>query len=141
MILGRNHLILLCDTDSQNSSKQIWIELVGTNDHSFHTFFNFVFKKLKHFVNHFWFWWYVIQHPFTKIFNLLHTHSKEIFCLLHVFWCEIFNILFIFNAIFDGLQGVGCKIRVGSFGIGSSKMLLFCSTNLVASKACIKSAF
>ena len=36
MILGRHHLILLSDTESQNSSKQIWSVLVGTNYLSFH---------------------------------------------------------------------------------------------------------
>ena len=45
-----------------------------------------------------------------------------------------------FVAIFDNLQGVGCKTGVGSFGIDSSKMLLVSSTNLAASKACINSA-
>ena len=42
-------------------------------------FFNFIFKSLKHFVNHFWFWWYVIKQQFTKIFNLLF-----IYCLSFV---------------------------------------------------------
>ena len=42
-------------------------------------FCNFVFKRLKNFVNHFWFWWYVIQQPLANIFNLLHIHSKEFF--------------------------------------------------------------
>ena len=141
MILGRNRLILLFDTESQNSSKQIWIVMVGTKYLSFINFFNFVFKRLKHLINHFWFWWYVIQQSFTKIFNLLHIHSKEFFCLFHVFAEIFFNILFFFQRDINGLQGVGCKTGVGSFGIDSSKMLLFCSTNLVASKACINSAF
>ena len=40
-------------------------------------------------VNHFWFWWYVIQQPFTKIFTLLHTLSKEIFYILFDFRRDI----------------------------------------------------
>ena len=71
MVLGHIHLILLFDTELQSSSMQIWTALVGTKYPSFHTFFNFLFKRLKHFVNHFWFWWYVIQQPFINIFNLL----------------------------------------------------------------------
>ena len=49
------------------------LNCVGWNKVSLfsYMFFNFVFKRLKHFVNHFWFWRYVIQQPFTKIFNLL----------------------------------------------------------------------
>ena len=76
MILGRNHLILLFDTESQNSSKQIWSVLVGTNYLSFHIFFK------KHFLKDFLFWWYVIQQPFTEIFYHLHTFSKDIFYIL-----------------------------------------------------------
>ena len=64
MILGRIRLLLLFDTESQSSSKQIWIVMV--------------FKRLKHCVNHFGFWWYVIQQPFTKFFSLLHTLREEI---------------------------------------------------------------
>ena len=78
-------------------------------------FLNVVFKRLKHFVNHFWFRWYIIQQPFTKIFNLLHTLVKIFF---------IFCLTFVER--FDGLQGVGCKTEVGSFRIDSPKMLLFC---------------
>ena len=124
MIRGRIHLILLFDSESQNSERLIWTVLVFVH------LFNFGFKRLKHFVNHFWFWWYVIQQPFTKIFNLFHALSNEIF---------VFCLTFV--VIFDGLQGVGCKTGVGSFEIDSSNMLLYCSNNLAASKACINSAF
>ena len=95
MILGRNHLILLFDTESQSSSKQIWIMLLGTKYLSFHKFFNFLFKRHKHFVNHFWLRWYVIQQPFTKIFNLLHTLNKEIFyiCLTFIMALDGFKVL------------------------------------------------
>ena len=112
--MGRNHLILLFDTESQSSSKQIWIVLVGTKYLSFVHFFNFVFNRLKHFVNHFWFSCYVIQQTFIKIFNLLHTLVKKFF---------IFSLTFVVS--FAGLQCAGCKSGVGSFRIGSSKMLLF----------------
>ena len=96
----------------------------------FDNFFNFVFERLDHFVNHFWFWRYVILQPFTKICNLLHALSNEIFFILLIFQRDIY-----------GLEGVGCKTEVGSFEIDSSNMLRFCSTNLAASKACINSAF
>ena len=103
MILGRIHLIILFHAELQRFSKQIWTELIGTEYPSFRTFFNFVFKRLKRLSTTFWFWWYVIQQPFTKIFNLLFMF---IFCLSFV-------------VTFDGLQSVGCKTGVGSFGIGS----------------------
>ena len=131
MIMGRIHLILSFYAESQNSSKQILTVLVGTNISLFIHFLNFVFKRLKHFDNHFWFWWYVIQQPLTKIFSLLHAFRNDFF---------VFRLTFI--VIFDGLQGVGCcKTGVGSFGIDSSNMLLFCSTYLAASKTCINCSF
>ena len=45
MILGCIHLILLFDTESQSSSKQIWTVLVETKYPSFHAFFNVVLKE------------------------------------------------------------------------------------------------
>ena len=93
-------------------------------------FFNFVFKRLKHFVNHFWFWWYVIQQPFNKIFNLLHSPSNE-----------FFGILLIFRRDISWTPVCFFKTGVRSFGIDSSEMLLVCFTNLAASKAFINSAF
>ena len=125
MILGRKHLILLFDTESHNSSKQIWSVLVGTNYLSFHKFLNFVFKRLKHFVNHFWFWWYVIQQHSPKSLIFCITIVKNLFFVLHVFAVKFLIFCLFFNAIFDSLQGVGCKTGVGSFGIGLSKMLIF----------------
>ena len=97
----------------------------------FINFVNFVFKRLMHCVNHFW--WHVIQQLFTKIVNLLHTPPPIVkkLCMFCLF----------FHAIFDGLPCVGYKTGVRSFGIDSSKLLLFCSTNLVAFKACINFAF
>ena len=140
MILDRMHFIHLFDTVSQTFSTQILTLSIGRKYLSFHTCFNFVFERVEHFVNYFWFWWYVIQQPITKIFDLLHTLSEEIFCRLQVFCSEIFLFCLTFVATFDHLQGVGCKTGMGSFGIGSSNMLLFCTTNLVASKVFITSA-
>ena len=125
MILGRNNLILLFDTESQNSSKQILSVLVGTNYLSFHKCFNFVFKRLKHFVNHFSFWWYVIQQPLIKslIFCIPVVKKFVVFCMIFVAKFLIFCLTFV--ELFDGLQCVGFKTGVGLFGIGSSKMLFF----------------
>ena len=53
-ILGRIHLILLFDAVSQSFSKQIWIVLIETKYPSFRNFY-FIFERIKHFVNHFWF--------------------------------------------------------------------------------------
>ena len=131
MILGHIHLILLFDTELQNSSKQIWTILVETKYPSFIHLPNFVFERVNHFVNHFLFWRYVIQQPLTKIFNLLHFLSKEIFLI----FCLSFVVTF------DGLQHVGYKTGVGSFEFDSPKMILVCSTNLTASNACINSTF
>ena len=72
---------------------------------------------------------------------LVNSHSsKSVFhCIPLVMKFCMFCLFFV--AIFDSLQGVGCKARVGSFRIGSSKILLVCSTNLAASKACNNSPF
>ena len=122
MILGRNYLNLLFDTDSQKFFKADLVR-VGWKKLSLfsYIFFNFVFKRLKHFVN-FWFWWYFIQQLLVKICNFLHTNSKEIFRLLHVFAAKFLIFSLTFFETFHGLQGVGCKTGVGSFGIGSPKM-------------------
>ena len=54
-------------------------DCVGWNKVSYRTFFNIGFKRLKHFVNHFWVWWYVIQQLFTKMSNILRTLSNNFF--------------------------------------------------------------
>ena len=108
---------------------------------AFHTFFNFVFERLEHFVNYFWLWWYVIQQQIPKSLIFCIPVVKKFFVVCMFFPAKFLIFCLTFVAIFDDLQGVGCKTEVGSFGICSSNMLLFCSTNLVASKAFINSAF
>ena len=106
MILSRIHLVLLFDTKSQSSSKQIWTVLVGTKYPTFRTFFNFDFKRLKHFVNYFWFWWYVIQQLFTKIFNLLHALSNAIFLYFAYFSSRylVASKVLVVNLVWDHLK-------------------------------------
>ena len=88
--------------------RRFWLFQLEGSISLFIHFFNCVFERLEHFVNHFWFWWNVIQQPITKILNLLHTLSNEIFYILLAFYREIW-----------WSPRCGCKIGVGSFGICS----------------------
>ena len=52
-------------------------------------FFNYIFKRFESFINHFWFWWYIIQQPITKIFDLLHAFVNEFFVLVVILGCYL----------------------------------------------------
>ena len=99
MILGRNHLILYSILNCKILPSRFGQCCLEQTISLYIIFLNFVFKRLKHFINNFWFWWYVIQQPLAKIFNLLHTHSKDILCLLHVFCSKFLIFCLVFNAI------------------------------------------
>ena len=127
-------MILLFDTESYNSSMQMCSVLVGTNYLSFHNFFlildlkdsstlstTFCFGGM-YFNNH---------SPKSLIFCIPIVKMFFVFCMFLAAQFLIFCLTFV--ETFDVLQGVVCKTGMGSFGIGSSNMLLFCSTNLVVS--------
>ena len=130
MILGRKNLILLFDTESQNSSKQIWSVLVGTNYLSFHKFVNFALKHSSTLSTTFAYgsMLFINHSPKSLIFCIPLVKKFVVFCMFFAMKFLIFCLTFV--ETFDGLQGVGCKTGVGSFGIGPSNILLFSSTNL-----------